>query len=215
MIEGSTYVLTAPAARAALAVSVFADRGKNGPPVLASIHVVINDGGIRAEATDRYAALAFGAEITPKDDAKPVDVLLDGANALRVARLIKAKSKALVTITFGAGFATISHETFTERVNYVEGEYPTLAKVFHKKESECETVTRADPVLIGRVGDWFRIGGGDPGRGATFEQFHGRVTRATGEAAGGEFAAVVMGLSGGAVCVSHQAADELVSRLFS
>lgn len=213
MIEGSTYVLTAPAARAALAVSVFADRGKNGFPVLASVHVVINDGWIRAEATDRYAALAFGAEITPKDDAKPVDVLLDGANALRVAKLIKAKSEALVTIAFGDGFATISHETFTERVNYVEGGYPTLTKVFHKKESERETVTRVNPVLIGRVGDWFRIVGGDPLRGATFEQFHGCVTRATGEAARGEFAAVVMGLSGPRT--SHQAADELVSRLFS
>ena len=213
MIEGSTYVLTAPAARAALAVSVFADRGKNGLPALASVHVVINDGWIRAEATDRYAALAFGAEITPKDDAKPVNVLLDGANALRVAKRIKAKSEALVTITFGDEFATISHETSIERVDYVEGGYPTLTKVFHKKESERETVTRVNPVLIGRVGDWFRIVGGDPKRGATFEQFHGRVTRATGWAARGEFAAVVMGLS--AACASHQAADELVSRLFS
>lgn len=215
MVEGSTYVLTAPAARAALAVSVFADRRRNALPCLASVHVVICDGRIRAEATDRYAALAFGAEITPKDDAKPVDVLLDGVNALRVAKLIKAKSEALVTITFGDGFATISHETLTERVNYVEGEYPTLTKVFRKKESERETATRANPALIGRFGDWFRIVGGDPRRGATFEQFHGRVTRATGEAARGEFAAVMMGLSGGAVCASPQAADELVSRLFS
>lgn len=160
--------------RAALAVATFAYR-TDDLPALACVRLTVRDGVMWAQATDRFVAAVYRG---PGVENVDLDVLLPGADALRVAKQLRtARDSVAVTQEPARWLLDAVDRKPAPIVGVISGvsavgdryEYPKVSSLMGR--GAPSTAVTLNPALTAPLAAWQKAAGGqyDPGQGITWE----------------------------------------------